>query len=84
MDEPRSLSGHCLCGDERVLAQAVSRRVGVCHCGMCRSWSGGPLLAVDCGTEVSFEGADRIGTMPRRTGPSAASASVVVAISSSG
>ena len=61
MDESRRLSGHCLCGDVRVLAQAVSRRVGFCHCGMCRSWSGGPLLAVDCGTEVSFEGADRIG-----------------------
>ena len=62
MDESRTLSGRCLCGDVHVLARAVSKRVGVCHGGMCRSWSGGPLLAVDCGTKVSFEGGGQIGT----------------------
>jgi len=27
---------------------------------MCRKWGGGPLMAVDCGTEVSFEGEENI------------------------
>jgi hypothetical protein len=27
---------------------------------MCRRWSGGPLLALDCGSEVSFEGVEHI------------------------
>lgn len=27
---------------------------------MCRKWTGGPLFAVDCGTEVIFEGQESI------------------------
>jgi len=27
---------------------------------MCRKWTGGPLLTVDCGSEVSFEGKENI------------------------
>jgi hypothetical protein len=27
---------------------------------MCRKWSGGPVLAVDCGTDVSFSGEENI------------------------
>ena len=27
---------------------------------MCRKWGGGPLLAVDCGTDVSFDGKSHI------------------------
>ena len=29
---------------------------------MCRRWGGGPLLAVDCGTDVSIEGEEHVGT----------------------
>jgi hypothetical protein len=31
---------------------------------MCRKWGGGPLMAVDCGTVVSFEGEENISTFP--------------------
>lgn len=31
-----------------------------CNCGMCRKWSGGPILTVDGGTEVRFTGQDFI------------------------
>lgn len=55
-------SGSCLCGAVRVQAKAASNYVGVCHCSMCRKWTGGPLFAVDCGTEVSFEGEENIST----------------------
>ena len=52
--------GSCLCGAVRINAENTSINVGACHCGMCRRWGGGPLMAVDCGTEVSFEGEENI------------------------
>ena len=54
-------SGRCLCGAVSITARSVSSEAGACHCGMCRRWGGGPLMAVDCGTDVSIEGEDRIG-----------------------
>lgn len=53
-------SGSCLCGATRFTAKSTSKSVGVCHCTMCRKWGGGPLMAVDCGTDVSFEGEENI------------------------
>lgn len=53
-------TGSCLCGAVKISAKRISNEVGACHCGMCRKWGGGPLLAVDCGSEVSFEGQENI------------------------
>jgi hypothetical protein len=61
MTDKREAQGSCLCGAVRITAKAASNKVGACHCGMCRKWSGGPLLSVDCGGDVVFEGADNIG-----------------------
>lgn len=53
------MKGRCLCGAVRFsLPQA--REIGACHCGTCRRWGGGPLLAVHCGPDVVFEGTDNI------------------------
>ena len=52
--------GSCLCGAIRFSAQKVNKSVGACNCGMCRKWGGGPLLAVDSGCDVSFEGEEYI------------------------
>lgn len=52
--------GSCLCGAIRITAENISNNVGACHCGMCRKWGGGPLMAVNCGTDVSFEGEENI------------------------
>ncbi|MFK7816429.1 MAG: GFA family protein [Gammaproteobacteria bacterium] len=38
----------------------MSIHMGACHCGICRKWTGGPLMAVDCGTDVSFSGKQHI------------------------
>lgn len=54
--------GHCLCGEVRINAKKISTSVGACHCDMCRKWGGGPYMAIDCGTEVSFEGDENIAT----------------------
>ena len=60
MTDVREGKGGCLCGAVKILVKNISSEVGACHCGMCRKWTGGPLLAVDCGTDVSFEGQDNI------------------------
>ncbi|MGE3712867.1 MAG: GFA family protein, partial [Hyphomicrobiaceae bacterium] len=44
-------SARCLCGGVRFNASLKSSEVAVCHCGMCRRWSGGTFMCVE------FEGA---------------------------
>jgi len=56
MSDTKQGIGSCLCGKVKITAKTMSHRVGVCHCSMCRKWTGGPLMAVDCGTDVKFEG----------------------------
>ena len=60
MSEANAMSGDCLCGAVRITANTHSDSVGACHCNMCRKWGGGPLLAVDCGTDVSIDGAEHV------------------------
>ncbi len=51
-----SAKGNCLCGAVSFNVKTASNEVGICHCRMCRTWSGGPYVGIDCGTEVSFSG----------------------------
>ena len=50
----------CLCGEVKVNVASQNNSVGACHCGICRKWAGGPFMAIDCGTDVSFENSDNI------------------------
>ncbi len=52
--------GHCLCGAVKFSVKAINTSVDACHCGMCRRWGGGPLMCVDCGKDLIFEGEDHI------------------------
>ena len=60
MGETIKASGSCLCGAISITANTQHSTVGACHCSMCRKWGGGPLMAIDCGTDVEFSGADNI------------------------
>lgn len=60
MPDSRMGEGRCLCGSVSVTATEMSKNVGACHCDMCRRWSGGPLLATDCGSNVSFGGEEHV------------------------
>ncbi|MBD2682953.1 MULTISPECIES: GFA family protein [Nostoc] len=62
MSDKNEGKGSCLCGATRIFVKTVSKNIGGCHCQMCRKWGGGPLLVVDCGSEVSFEGQENITT----------------------
>lgn len=53
-------NGRCLCNTVRFSTKNMSLNVGVCHCSICRKWGGGPLMATDCGADVSFEGKENI------------------------
>ncbi|WNZ55854.1 GFA family protein [Microbulbifer sp. EKSA008] len=52
--------GSCLCGSVTISASLPSSNLGVCHCGMCKKWGGGPLLAVDCQTSVEITGEEHV------------------------
>ena len=51
----KRLKGQCLCGSVRFTAVPASHDMNACHCVMCRRWTAGPYLAVDCGASVAFE-----------------------------
>ena len=53
--------GSCLCGAVKILASNMNSHVGACHCSICRKWGGGAFMAVECGSDVSFEGEENIG-----------------------
>ena len=60
MSEEKELTGRCMCGAVRISATIGEPHVAVCHCDMCRRWSAGPFMEVDC-QHVSFEGEEDIG-----------------------
>jgi hypothetical protein len=53
------MRGHCLCGAV-AFTTPEAREIGVCHCGFCRRWGGGPFLGVHCCPAVEFRGAEHI------------------------
>lgn len=48
MGEVARASGGCLCGAVRYTAVPEKPEMDVCHCRMCRRWSGGVLMSVPC------------------------------------
>ncbi|WP_313651075.1 GFA family protein [Pseudomonas soli] len=48
--------GSCLCGKTRLSVKLEDNHVSACHCSMCRKWTGGPLLAVQCTEPPAIEG----------------------------
>ena len=62
MESKNEHHGTCLCGAVRVVAKTSGNDIDACHCTMCRRWGGGPFLAVECGGNVDFQGAEHIST----------------------
>ncbi|OMH33928.1 aldehyde-activating protein [Motiliproteus sp. MSK22-1] len=60
MSETVKGHGNCLCGAVSFTVGDISKNMGACHCDTCRKWGGGPFLAVECGTDVTFGGEDNI------------------------
>ena len=61
MSKANVTRGSCLCGAVSLSTTSLNNQVAACHCSMCRKWGGGPLLAVECKSDLSFSGAENIG-----------------------
>jgi hypothetical protein len=56
--------GGCMCGAVRFTATDVPDTFGVCHCEMCRRWTGAALLAVEVPQDkVTWRGEEHIGRL---------------------
>ncbi|MCV0424818.1 MAG: GFA family protein [Roseibium sp.] len=55
------LTGGCLCGSVKFTAVPTNDEMGVCHCEMCRRWTGGTYMAVSCGDSVAYEDEGALG-----------------------
>lgn len=60
MTNSNAETGSCLCGAIQVIAKNTDKKIGACHCDMCRKWSGGPFMGIDCGSDIAFEGEEHI------------------------
>lgn len=54
-------TGSCLCSAVSLSTSSMNPHIAACHCSMCRKWGGGALLAVECGSDVSFKSEENIG-----------------------
>ncbi|WP_087016061.1 GFA family protein [Thaumasiovibrio subtropicus] len=60
MNNTIELKGQCMCGKVKVHARQANPHYTVCHCSMCRTWGGGPYFAIQCGTNITFDGEEHI------------------------
>lgn len=61
MSASKKCQGACLCGAVSLSITVNSHSVGACHCHMCQTWGGGPLLAVECDEQVDIHGKENVG-----------------------
>ena len=55
------MTGACLCGAVRFTAAPKRREVAACHCSMCRRWTAGPFLGLECGSTVEIADKSQLG-----------------------
>ncbi|HUS96391.1 MAG TPA: GFA family protein [Hyphomicrobiaceae bacterium] len=60
-DQNLHVSGSCLCGALSFTVDLKNTDVGTCHCGMCRKWSGGALMMLECDSDPAFENTEALG-----------------------
>lgn len=61
MSNSSVVKASCLCGAISLSTTKINYHVAACHCSMCRKWGGGALLAVECGSDISFRAEENIG-----------------------
>ncbi len=50
----------CLCGSVKVTVKSIKLNFSTCHCETCRTWSGGPFFALECGKDVEITGTEKL------------------------
>jgi hypothetical protein len=56
-----TMTGGCLCGAVRFTAAPAKREVGACHCSMCRKWTAGPFMVLDCQGTLKIDDTANLG-----------------------
>lgn len=56
--------GNCLCGAVSLHLKHDRPTMGVCHCGICRRWAGGPSMTVECHEAPQIEGIEHVRVYP--------------------
>jgi hypothetical protein len=51
--------GRCLCSAVTFIAEGMAAELHVCHCSMCRRWTGGPTFSAEA-RSVVFRGEENI------------------------
>ena len=59
-ETPR-LAGRCVCGAVRFSGTPKEAHMDACHCSICRRWSAGPFMSVNC-PDLTVEGEDGLAT----------------------
>src|SRR5690554_2359711 len=57
---PSELQGKCLCGAVSLCIQHKNPAMSVCHCRICRRWTGGPFMTLECHKTPVIEGMDHV------------------------
>lgn len=60
MTDEYHTKGHCLCQAVTLTVTLSNRNVDACHCHMCRTWGGGPLLALESDAPVEIDGEEHV------------------------
>ena len=58
-----SMKGHCLCKKVTIELEDINA-FEACHCGMCRRWGSGPLMAVHSHSKPNIQGQESITVYP--------------------
>lgn len=61
MPDAQHLSGKCLCGAITFTVDSPTGTIGVCHCKMCRTWSGGLVFAIEDARDLAISGEGSLG-----------------------
>lgn len=57
------MKGHCLCAQVTIELEDIDT-FEACHCGMCRRWGSGPLMAVHSHKKPNITGVDSMTVYP--------------------
>ena len=57
------MKGHCLCANVTIELEDIDT-FEACHCGMCRRWGSGPLMAIHSHTKPDIQGEDSMTVYP--------------------
>lgn len=59
-----TMCGNCLCGAVAIHLQHDKPTMSACHCSICRRWTGGPFMALECHKVPRIEGIEHVHTYP--------------------